>query len=292
MAQVVTTESVSNMRNRKGQEVEHFGFADSVSQPLFFKQQVENARREKYDPAEPLKLVVVRDPNGKYPYSCGSYLAVRKLRQDVKLFEKQLETLAATLKIDPELAGAYVIGRFRDGTPVAQASAPQGAAPVPNDFNFDDDQDGSKCPFQAHIHKMNPRGSSGDRFETRPPDRAAEHDVRGRRRREVAPGYGRWHAVHVLSSEHRQPVRVPAGGVGQLARLPTNQDRPRPPGRATIEGGARSGQDQKVEGDETPSYPKEWGKPDRQPLGLDRCVSMRGGEYFFSPSLSFLQNLE
>src|SRR6185369_11191026 len=56
-----------------------------------------------------------------------------------------------------ELAGAMVVGRFEDGTPVTMSDEARDENP-PNDFNYTGDA-GSRCPFQAHIRKVNPRGS-------------------------------------------------------------------------------------------------------------------------------------
>lgn len=292
VAEVLTTEPISNLRDRTGQEIEHFGFADSVSQPLFFKAQLESQVRSAYDPSAPLKLVLVPDPNGRHPYSCGSYLVVRKLRQDVARFREGVEEMARSLKIDPELAAAYVIGRFRDGTPVALSSSPQGVKPPPNDFNFAADPDATKCPFHAHILKMNPRGSSGDHFEKihrivrRSMMYGVGDDGQPRPDGEVGMLFQCYQAnINNQFSFHQKDWAntdsFPRAGtgpdplIGQLSKV-----------------GSPTGQDQEVQGDDIPKYPREWGKPGTQPYNLARCVTMRGGEYFFAPSLSFLRNLE
>ena len=57
-----------------------------------------------------------------------------------------------------------VMGRFRDGTPVVLQSTPGQYDPVPNNFNFEKDSLGLRCPFQAHIRRMNPRGERDDSF--------------------------------------------------------------------------------------------------------------------------------
>jgi deferrochelatase/peroxidase EfeB len=42
-----------------------------------------------------------------------------------------------------------------------------------------------------------------------------------------------------------------------------------------------------------PAWPIEWGKPDMKTVNIDlnRVITLKGGEYFFAPSLSFLKNL-
>src|SRR5262249_46751559 len=50
--------------------------------------------------------------------------------------------------------GALVVGRFENGTPVVLQ--PIEGRPT-NNFTYDEDPDGAKCPFQAHIRKVNQR---------------------------------------------------------------------------------------------------------------------------------------
>jgi Dyp-type peroxidase family len=100
----------------------------------------------------------------------GSFLVVRKLRQDVDAFETFLETQSARINAevaalnaaDPlnpvppftrEILAAKLMGRTQDGKPLVSV-----AGPGPNDFNYDGDKDGSACPFQSHVRRTNPRG--------------------------------------------------------------------------------------------------------------------------------------
>jgi deferrochelatase/peroxidase EfeB len=150
---------------------EHFGYVDSHSQPLFFKQDIiekkDGGGIDRWDPAAKPSLVLVKEPErasyheGRPTY--GSYLVFRKLEQKVDCFEAYLKELTDKLKpteLDRRRAEALVMGRFRDGTPIVlQASAGQNEQePMPNNFDFGDDPQGMQCPFQAHIRKMNPRG--------------------------------------------------------------------------------------------------------------------------------------
>ena len=157
-----------------GQVHEHFGYADGVSQPLFFADDLEAERLrsggfDHYDPSAALDLVLLKDPGGG-PSGHGSYFVYRKLGQNVPGFTNNIvglaKTLFATDSPTPEqaaLAGAYAVGRFKDGTPVV-AQAEDGWTTEPNDFNFDADPDGVRCPFQAHIRKVNPRGDKQRQF--------------------------------------------------------------------------------------------------------------------------------
>jgi Dyp-type peroxidase family len=158
---------------------EHFGFADGVSQPLFFARDIEQARTrnggiDEYDPSAPLDQVLVKDPAGGDD-GYGSYFVYRKLEQDVFGFRGDEEALALEIAklndakaqepsaADVALAGAYMVGRFKDGTPVVEQREP-GLTSLPNNFSYDADVDGVRCPVQAHIRKANPRGDKQRQF--------------------------------------------------------------------------------------------------------------------------------
>jgi Dyp-type peroxidase family len=143
---------------------EHFGYVDGISQPRFYNYHVAKAGGLKgWDPSAPLKLVLSVDPNGHGPDSFGSYFVYRKLQQDVDGFNRRVGELAAALKIDEDLAGAYVVGRFKNGTPVVKYRESRKKTAYQsrleeNDFSYAIDPMGDKCPYQAHIRKANPRG--------------------------------------------------------------------------------------------------------------------------------------
>ncbi|MFJ3307438.1 Dyp-type peroxidase [Streptomyces sp. NPDC086549] len=158
---------------------EHFGFVDGISQPLFYARDIEKARTlqggiDQYDPSAPLDQVLVKDPGGK-DNGYGSYFVYRKLQQDVNGFHDDEKRLAkkiaehahpktpAPTPEDVALAGAYMVGRFQDGTPVVDRGV-TGLGSLPNNFTFDADPDGVRCPFQAHIRKTNPRGDKQRQF--------------------------------------------------------------------------------------------------------------------------------
>ncbi|WP_329218535.1 hypothetical protein OG352_19545 [Streptomyces sp. NBC_01485] len=157
---------------------EHFGFVDGISQPLFFARDIAGARTrqggiDQYDPSAPLGQVLVPDPGGD-DSAYGSYFVYRKLEQNVQGFRDDEKLLAAEIarhahpKSDPTaedvaLAGAYMVGRFKDGTPVVDREV-AGLGDQPNNFTFDADVDGVRCPFTAHVRKTNPRGDKQRQF--------------------------------------------------------------------------------------------------------------------------------
>ncbi|WP_369170532.1 Dyp-type peroxidase [Streptomyces sp. R28] len=159
---------------------EHFGFVDGISQPLFYGRDIENARTrhggiDQFDPSAPLDQVLIKDPGGNQDTGYGSYFVYRKLQQNVQGFRDDEKRLAVTIahhahpkSPDPRpediaLAGAYMVGRFQDGTPVVDRAV-SGLGPLPNNFTFDADPDGVRCPFQAHVRKTNPRGDKQRQF--------------------------------------------------------------------------------------------------------------------------------
>ena len=87
------------------------------------------------------------------------------------------QMLADLLKLeghDGERAGAMIVGRLRDGSPLVFKET-DGLIPAKaNKFRYDgldatgkanassvDDSRGLRCPFQAHITKTNPRQNTG-----------------------------------------------------------------------------------------------------------------------------------
>ncbi|HKH49576.1 MAG TPA: Dyp-type peroxidase [Thermoanaerobaculia bacterium] len=103
----------------------------------------------------------------------GSLLVFRRLRQDVAAFRQFLAETAQELTgrlgltvTDRDL-GAQVVGRWEDGTPVTLS--PEGPDPaisgdprLLNTFGYAADAQGQRCPFFAHIRKVNPRDLQTD----------------------------------------------------------------------------------------------------------------------------------
>ena len=102
----------------------------------------------------------------------GTFLVYRKLHENVARYRRWLESEGATYPGGKELLAAKLVGRFRDGTPlVTSPHAPFGVtaadrakpdfAPKLSDFTYAEDADGSRCPMGAHMRRMNPRDSLG-----------------------------------------------------------------------------------------------------------------------------------
>jgi Dyp-type peroxidase family len=373
VADVVAVEIGEALRNDDEEGIEHFGYVDGRSQPLFLNSDFRDLIKGKIVPARPdgepvdvtadgrkilgttekvndkaverisgglelwnpfaqLSLVLRRDPAVADPEAFGSYYVFRKLEQNVRGFHTAEQQLADALKLegsDRQRAGAMIVGRFRDGTPLA-VNPTDGFIPAKaNNFRYDGlnarhetadgapaDHYGLKCPFQAHVRKVNPRQNvTAPNAE---PDRVgADEDVR---RRIVRRGitYGERKRPPYAS----QPLdELPTHGVGLLfacfqssirnqfafmqerwangINFKVNGDNNNQTGLDCLIGQRSTGNINKQH------WRAEYGGPIRPPndglvdqLELSRShevafdihgfVRFRGGEFFFAPSLTFL----
>ena len=309
LATVLGVEEGDGIPNHDNQDIEHFGYVDGISQPKFFLEEVAATNRGNWDPLMPLSLVLAPDPAGSVENSFGSYFVFRKLEQNVRGFKEREKQLAQELFNDDtsELAGAMVVGRFENGTPVTLSDNDLSihGTPIPpadfgriNNFNYDSDNTGARCPFHAHIRKSTPRGDSrplGGTLEGEKNRMMARRGIiYGRRyvhpneasfdemptknvgllfmsfQRDLAEQFEfiqrQWvndiNFSHTDALTHTVTGRDPVIGQGPLAnnmqRYATRYDDPASIKAASAFGG---------------------------------FVTLKGGEYFFSPCMSFLRNL-
>ncbi|GEO99365.1 Dyp-type peroxidase [Methylobacterium haplocladii] len=312
--EVVFVQHGAAVRNTAGEGIEHFGYVDGRSQPLLLAEDIaeerESAGTDRWDPAFPLKAALVKDPGTVDAISFGSYFVFRKLEQHVRAFKTREQKIADKLKLkgdDRELAGAMIVGRFEDGTPVTMSKVARGEKP-PNDFDYDSDP-GIRCPFHGHIRKTNPRGSGGapggeegERTHIMPrrgilyedarrevhPDELPETDSTSEFLSEVAPKLPK-DGVGLLFMAYNQSI------AGQFKftqeTWANNAGFPlQPPGPHGIDPVIGQG----VNGAGQQKLPKVWDDDSagmEDDVGFAGFVTMKGGEYFFSPSLTFLLNL-
>ncbi len=152
---VVGVEIGQRMNNNFGQDVEHFGYVDGTSQPLFLltdvKRDEQRHRIHDWSPAFPPRQVLVACPGGY-----GSYLVFRKLEQNLAAFAATREQLRARMGDgDSALAGASIVGRYEDGRPAGLRDRGHPVLPVENGFLFDSDP--PACPIGSHVRIVNPR---------------------------------------------------------------------------------------------------------------------------------------
>jgi Dyp-type peroxidase family len=213
----------------------------------------------------------------------GSYLAFRQLHSDVAAFRRYLRDHAKSPD-DAELIGAKMIGRWRSGAPLALSpdkDDPDLAADPTrnNDFlYYDDDPHGQHVPHGAHIRRVNPRDSlkdsvvavnthrlirRGAAYGPVLPDGVLEDD--GAERGIIFIFLG---ASLSRQFEFIQQVWM---NDGDFVGLGTEKD----PLTGNHDG--------------TDKYTIP-GKPVRRRLtGLPRFVTVRGGEYFYLPSMTAIE---
>ena len=119
-------------------------------------------------------LAPQRDPGGLLPRAedapdradigrNGCYLVLRQLQQDVQGFWRELDRQAGGDADLRERLAAAMVGRKKDGEPLAVPSGEAGSAATPpskpNDFTYRDDPRGLRCPLGAHIRRTNPRNA-------------------------------------------------------------------------------------------------------------------------------------
>jgi len=332
-AAVIHIQAGKALRNAVNLGIEHFGYVDGRSQPLMLLEDIEKESREdgisRWDSGFPLGLALVPDPLAKVrnpqtgdlgdviadPTAFGSFFVFRKLEQNVAGFKTEEQRLANDLLLNGGqrlLAGALVVGRFEDGTPVTLSPSPKGGTPT-NDFDYDGDLAASRCPFHAHVRKTNPRGTGGfePEFNFHTPSALTERSRLMPRRGITYEDTTRVPPTELpqVSSEEEFKEKVlhllPSDGVGLLfmaynSKLDqqfvftqqtwaNNLGFPNikpDPGRDGV-----IGQDGNIPGGQL--FPKVWDDPASGTESFDfgKFVTMKGGEYFFAPSLVFLRNI-
>jgi Dyp-type peroxidase family len=258
---------------------EPFGFRDGISHRDFFAP----------DAATPPHVRIGLDrviiPDGLH--AGGSFLVLRKLDQNVKAFREferavHREYERAGQALPAQEAGALLVGRERDGTPLAAHDAGRD-----NDFDFEGDPKARVCPFHAHIRKANPR--TGDATATDQPHlrgqfvrRSVIYDESGllpyRASSRYPAGDNITGNVGLLFMGYMRDIR------DQFERLSLQwfDDRgfPFP--------GAGSG-DPMVRGPQNDARKWQWNGISVE--GMRRFVTSRGGAYFYVPSMARLKNL-
>jgi len=225
---------------------EPFGFRDGIAMPTILG-------------GERGESLLFEDRLASQKGHYGTFVVYRKLEQDVAGFETAVQGLASTAQVPKEYAEAMIMGRFKDGTPLSNANGPtagmEAAAP-----DFWNDLDGGKCPFQAHVRKVNPQWTP-------------------RRRRVSIPLYRR---STPYATEEKQGLLFLAmqenigHTFGEMMRKWVN-------GPDFLKRG--TGTDALLG---TPGGTQDW---NGTAFDVGRHVAFRGGEFFYLPSLSFFATL-
>jgi Dyp-type peroxidase family len=284
---------------------EHFGYADGIGQPSIEGSGLPDFRGDGTPEAggvwAPLKAgeFVLGWPNETgFPAAMpqpevlgrnGSFLVYRKLQQHVGAFRTFLREQAARLygadaDEGVERLAAKLVGRWRSGCPLVLSPAHDDPTLASdwgrnNDFRYAQDPHGHACPFGAHIRRMNPRDDLDQRGDT---------SVRAHRivRRgltygpplsgEVDDGQERGVAFMAINASIRYQfefLQTEWNNNGEFAGLSTGDVDP-------FTGEPREGSRFRIPSADAP--PKNL-------FDLPRFVTVRGGGYFFIPSISALR---
>ncbi|MBL4879727.1 MAG: Dyp-type peroxidase [Oleispira sp.] len=271
------------IRNKEGSHIEHFGYVDGISQPHMLTDKIDDGKvsTENWNPKGRLNLALVKDSGGVGSNSFGSYLIYRKLDQNVKAFRLAENELAEKMQISVDYAGAQMVGRYRNGTPLIPISPPQPTTTGKmNDFNYASDRrTGSKCPFGSHIRKTNQRNSTmpdGVQF----PRRGIPYG--GNVTKDAEGGVGLLFMAY--NSNIGSQFEFMQSSWVNSEHFPGGSNSPNGIDSIIGQGSKASGQ----------VYFKKWGDDTsafRETPSLGGFVTMKGGEYFFTPSISFLKSI-
>ena len=299
-AKVLLAQKGQVLRNEHNLGIEHFGYVDGVSQPLFLKDEI--AAQSNYsvwqDQAS-LNLILVKDKGGKYADSYGSYLVFRKLEQNVLDFKRKETEISEKFNggngikdrngnPNGELAGAMLVGRFENGSEVITNSSERHITKeeeLSNDFNYKSDNAELRCPYHAHIRLTNPRADvanpetvKNSRITRRGiPYNDINRDTNDLENDRPTHGVGLLFMCYQANIQNQFEAIQIAANKGTIDSAKVGQD-------AVI--GQGSNNDKK-------ELHAQWGKANH-PENVTRfhgVVTNKGGEYFFTPSISFLKSL-
>ncbi|KAL1877526.1 dye-decolorizing heme-containing peroxidase [Diaporthe australafricana] len=279
---------------------EHFGFMDGISNPAVAGVSKDVSTQ---GPVDQGVILLGRDgdtvsrPNWAKD---GSFLAFRFLQQLVPEFDRFLELNAPQVN-DPkvntaELLGARLTGRWKSGAPIQVTPFvdDQKLADDPlrnNIFNFDKgNQD--KCPFAAHVRKMNPRNDltnaqidphrvlrRGIQYGPEVNDREKQQHKTEKDRGLLFVSYqsNLLQGFQFLQKSWANNVTFPPGA-------PANQVPGFDPLIGQVDNTIHN------EGDRSMTGGNPQNVAATLDLGFQVWVVPKGGEYFFSPSISVLRD--
>jgi Dyp-type peroxidase family len=213
----------------------------------------------------------------------GTFVGFRKYQSRVGAFNRFLRDNGST-EPERELVAAKLVGRWRSGAPLTLApevdNPALGADPQRNNhFNYANDPRGRQAPFGCHIRRMNPRDTKLTRLT----------DVNIHRLIRRGTTYGLPYDPNALSEE---ADTTPRGAIflfisaKAMATMEFLQKEWINDGDFIGANGERDPIIGRQEEGATFTIPKE---PARRRLrGIETFNVLRGGEYFFLPSLSAL----
>lgn len=248
----------------------------------------------------------------------GSYLVMRQLAQDVPGFWQFIDRESGGDESEREHLASAMVGRKPDGAPLM--SDPQkfrtdiesGKAPGNNQFVFDDDPSGQRCPVGAHIRRANPR--TGDfppgvtglisrlirmlGFGRRPRSEdliaAARFHRLLRRGRAYGPTLSPQDAIKKKVPKAERGLHFICLGANILRQFEFVQDawlmNTKFAGLSGQSDPLLGNREPLLSGDSTDHFTMpQVNSPAQCQKGLPQFVTVRGGAYFFMPGLKALQ---
>lgn len=287
---------------------EHFGYTDGFGNPDYLgivrKSQPGQGKLMPDGTWAPLAtgelLLGYADEAGELPVAPiphllaanGTFMVYRKLHQNVGTYRRFLDEWSARYGAGDDAAkeklASKFIGRWRDGTPVELSpEAPDPAITQdPNrntNFTYGSDSTGARCPIGAHIRRVHPRDAFG--FQGRlinrrritrrglPYGPSAAEDDNSPDLDSVERGVV-FMALNASIARQFEFVQQQWINYGNDAHLGNEKD--------PLIGNHTPGERFVIQGDTTPANP---------PLlcsHLPNFVELRGGDYFFLPSMTAL----
>jgi Dyp-type peroxidase family len=96
----------------------------------------------------------------------GTFMVYRKLHENVATFRRYLNEMARRYNGGKEKLASKFVGRWRDGTPTELSPDKEDSAMVSDgnrntNFTYGKDLEGTRCPISSHIRRTNPRDAFG-----------------------------------------------------------------------------------------------------------------------------------
>jgi Dyp-type peroxidase family len=180
--ELASQDAAAIMDDGKPTTREHFGYTDGFGNPDYLG--VERSTQpgqgklmpdSSWAPLATGELLLgYADEAGELPVapvphilaSNGTFMVYRKLHQNVATFRAYLDEHAGRYGGDKEKLAAKFVGRWRDGTPIELSpdKPDQTIVQDPNrntNFTYGADPEGTRCPIGAHVRRVHPRDAFG-----------------------------------------------------------------------------------------------------------------------------------
>jgi Dyp-type peroxidase family len=175
-------DAASEIVNGRANTKEHFGYTDGFGNPDYLGvERSSQPGQGKLMPDgswQPLAtgelLLGYADEAGELPVapiphilaSNGTFMAYRKMHQNLATFRAYLDEQGKLYGGGKEKLAAKFIGRWRDGTPLELSPDAENQSIVldpqrSTNFTYGADGDGTKCPIGAHMRRVHPRDAFG-----------------------------------------------------------------------------------------------------------------------------------